>query len=42
MRNISILQLIVLIFVAILIFSDFPNIKKKIFDLLKKNKRKGI
>lgn len=45
MRNISIIQIIILIFLSILIFSDFSNIKKKIFDLLKnlnyKNRKKG-
>ena len=46
MRNISIVQIIILIFLSILIFSDFSKIKKFIFNLLKKlnvkkNRKKG-
>lgn len=41
MRNISILQLILVIIIAILIFADFSKVKRKILNFLK-NKRKGI
>jgi|TARA_B110000240_G_C13470549_1_gene440749 hypothetical protein len=45
MKNISILQIIILTLLSILIFSDFSKIKKRLFDLLKKlnvkNRKKG-
>ena len=46
MRNVSIVQIIILIFLSILIFSDFSKIKKNIFNILekfniKKNRKKG-
>jgi hypothetical protein len=45
MKNISIIQIIVLIFLSILIFSDFSKIKKKILkefkNLTVKSRKKG-
>lgn len=41
MRNISILQLILVIIIAMLIFTDLSKVKRKILNFLK-NKRKGI
>ena len=38
MRNISIGQLIIVVFIGILLFSDFSNIVKNFRDLLKNNK----
>lgn len=45
MRNISILQIIILVIVAMLLITDFSKIKKKIINLLKDinniNRKKG-
>lgn len=46
MKNISIIQIIVLIFLSVLIFSDFSKLKIKILkefkNLTVKNRKKGI
>ena len=42
MKNISILQIIILTLLSILIFSDFSKIKKRLFDLLKKLNVKNL
>ena len=45
MKTISIIQIIILIIITILIFSDFSKIKKRVVNLFKnllmKNRKKG-
>lgn len=45
MRNISIFQILILVLVSLLIFTDFSKIKKKVIGLIKnvqdKNRKKG-